>query len=132
MLDTIFFNKKYIINLEQNLTEQIDKIINDTHDKIYIQITKMKSLYKLINILQKNIMTRIKKIIITCLPHEGDRLNYSNRHKYSVLLDNGNKKIYVNDKYIDASKKHITIDSEDIDKDFILDIFRLFSIIFDC
>jgi hypothetical protein len=89
-----------------------------------IVISKMQSFYPIIQNINNHYKN--KRITIVCYPYKGNRelLLRENKYKYEVKL-NYNIRMFVNDKKINTSYHTITID-EDIDNDFISDIFRLF------
>lgn len=96
-------------------------IMND--DSTHIILNKMERFYPYINLMQIQ-----KKYFyeIICDAYEGDRMDIGSSHKYCIKY-NGHYKMYIDDVLIHPMKElKIEFNDDEIDSDFIFDIFHLF------
>lgn len=119
--------KPFIIDFNKNIKKQTRCI--KYRKNINIVVNKMASFYSLIKLL----LNKFKKyenvkITITCPVYKSDNLlQLNNLHKYEIILKKNYIDMYINDYKINTSSKILFLNNiENIDTDFILDIFRLF------
>src|SRR5665647_1870983 len=118
----------YLLDVNLDINSQIDKIATSVHGytNVNIEINKSISFYFIINLIKRKISNKNVNISVVCQPYNITGLYRSNKNKYVIIQCCGNLRVYINDKYIDTSKDRIIMDERNIDRDFILDIFRIF------
>lgn len=124
-------HKLFTIDLNKNIKKQVCCI--KYRKNINIITNKMASFYSLVKLLMNKFecCTNIT-ITITCPIYESDSLlRVNNLHKYNITLKKKsigfNIDVYIDNYKINTSSKKLFLNNiENVDTNFILDIFRLF------